>query len=63
MLQLRDSQATLQLGFTPGSSATEYLTVARGCALSEEGIEPSATLTIYLQTSLPMQVLEILSWT
>jgi hypothetical protein len=52
----------IQLAFTATESSTKYITIHPGATYSEEGLNLSGQ-TLYLQTSLASQVVEILEWT
>lgn len=55
------SVSKLQLAYAPGDSSTLYITVNPGCHYGEGEIL-TPTLTLYLQTTLPGQVAEVVSW-
>lgn len=62
IIKLRDT-ARLQLSYVVGQSGTNYITVPRGCFLSEDDLLTTSTITIYFQSDVAAQVAEIISWT
>jgi hypothetical protein len=54
--------ATLRLSFSPGGTNTNWITIPPGATYSENNLSLQTT-TIYLQSSKPSQVIEILEWT
>lgn len=59
----RGSKAFFQVSYDVGTSDTNYESYGPGAYYAEDGIEPSATLTLYFQASLDSQTMEITSWT
>ena len=53
--------AQIQLSFATGDSDTKYITIPRGVVYTEDGLDFSGT--IFFQTSVDTQVVEILVWT
>lgn len=62
LIKLR-ALAVLQLAYSPGDSGTTYITIPRGCFLSESDLLLAAPVTLYFQSSTAAQVAEILYWT
>lgn len=60
ILKLR-GYADLQLSFTNGTSGTTYVTVPRGTAFQQSELLVSG-LTLFFQTPVSGQVLELLAW-
>lgn len=54
--------AKIQFAFTSTDSSTNFITIHPGSTYSEEGLNLTGK-TLYLQTSLASQVVEILEWT
>lgn len=54
-------QSTMKVAFVAGDSALNYLTIPRGCNLFQDLVNFSGT--IYFQTTLDNEVVEILEWT
>ena len=52
--------ANLKMAFTLGDSGSNYITVPHGCSYTEDSI--NFTGTIYFQTNVAGQVVEILEW-
>lgn len=53
---------SLQVSYLPGDSGVTYLGLARGVHYSETDLDPTTNHTIYIQSGIAGQVLEILSW-
>lgn len=58
-----EGDGKLQLSEVSGQSGTIYLTVPRLCFLSESDLSLSSARTLYFQSNLASQVLEIRYWT
>lgn len=54
--------ARMQLTYIAGTSAITYLSVPAGANYSEEGLEPNSYV-LYVQTTKPSDVVEVLYWT
>jgi hypothetical protein len=52
----------IQLSYNAGDTGTNYLTVTPGNSLSEENIDPTASITLYFQTDKASQIIEVVSW-
>jgi len=61
LIQVRGGTSGLQLAYISGASGTTYLTIPPGVFLSEDEITVSP-LTLYFQTTVNSQIVEILSW-
>jgi len=53
--------ANIKLSYTQNDSDTKYITIPRGVVYTEDGLDFSGT--IFFQTSVDTQVVEILVWT
>jgi hypothetical protein len=54
--------AILQLSYAVGQSGTSFLSIPSGCSYTEMGLDPVATITIYMQTLIANTTVEIVSW-
>jgi hypothetical protein len=52
--------AKIQLSFASGDSGTTYVTIPAGVTYTEDSV--SFTGSLYFQTSLPSQMIEIVEW-
>lgn len=59
IIKVRGS-ARLQLSFVSGQSGTNFITVPRGAAYTQDGLNYSGTL--YFQTNEASQIIEIAEW-
>jgi hypothetical protein len=60
-IKLRDPLAEIKLSYTAGASGTTYVTVERGNWYGEEDLS-IGMVTLYFQSSVASQTLEIVSW-
>lgn len=56
------SGAVLQVAYASGQSGTTYMTVPRHCFYAESDIKLTSTVTLYFQSPLASQELEVLTW-
>ena len=56
------SSAVLKLSYTSGQSGITYITVPRHCFYAESDIKLDDTVTLYVQSPLASQALEVLAW-
>lgn len=61
LLKLRDKNK-MQLSFSPGDSATTYVTIWAGCVYMEKEVDP-ASLFLYVQSPVDNQMVELITWT
>ena len=54
-------RSKIKLAFVSGESGTKYITVSPGCVYTQDGV--SFTGTLYFQTSLASETIEVLEWT
>lgn len=59
-IRVRDSGSKLQLAFVTTDSGTKFITIPRGNSYTVENLNFSGTL--FFQTSVPDQIVEILEW-
>lgn len=52
----------LKISYASGQSGTTYWTVEPACSYSETEISVNTSLTIYLQSPVAAQTLEVISW-
>lgn len=52
----------LQVAYVSGESLTNFLTVSPGAVYSEEGLEATSPLTLYVNSSKPLDTLELIYW-
>jgi hypothetical protein len=62
MMKLRGSSSDLKFSYSSGTSGSTYFTVPKGNFISVAGIDNGATITLYFQTPVPSQILEVMSW-
>lgn len=62
LVRTRTSNAKMQLSYVENNTGVEFLTLLPGTVYQEEGIDPSASVTIYVQSSQPNTVVELVSW-
>lgn len=55
-------QAKLQLAYSSGDSGITYLTILPGNIYTEELIDASASLTVYVQSNKSSTTVELVSW-
>lgn len=55
------NNSKVQLSFTPGTTATNYITIWSGVTASEDQVK-SAALVLYFQTDKNNETIEILEW-
>jgi hypothetical protein len=60
-IKLRSS-AALQLSYILGQSGSTYITVPRHCFYAESDLKLDGTVTIYVQSTVASQELEVLAW-
>ena len=60
-IKLRSS-ASLQVAYVSGQSGISYITVPRHCFYAESDIKLDGTITIYMQSQVASQELEVLTW-
>lgn len=63
LVKLRDPRAALQLAYIVSTSDSTYLTVPAGNWYSDDELDTSAVVTLYIQSPSAGQILEILTWT
>lgn len=61
MIKARGSK--IQFAYTAGNSGTTFVTVPAGCNYSEDLINDTASLTLYVQSTLAGEIVELLTWT
>jgi hypothetical protein len=61
-IKLRDASAVLKLAYVMGDSGITYLTIPRSNWYGESELSVTG-LTLYLQSSSPSQVAEVIIWT
>lgn len=62
MLKLRQ-RSILQVAYTVGDSATKYFTLWPGCVYTEESLNFSSGITLYVQSPTASQMVELVVWT
>ena len=60
-IKLRSS-AVLKLAYTSGQSGITYITIPRHCFYAESDIKLDGTVTLYVQSPIALQELEVLAW-
>ena len=60
-IKLRSS-ASLQVAYVSGQSGISYITVPRHCFYAESDIKLDGTVTLYVQSPIALQELEVLAW-
>ena len=53
--------ATTRVAWVSGETATNYFTIPPGCTMSEDLVKLD-TITVYLRTDKPSQIIEIQAW-
>ena len=61
LVKLRGA-ATLQVAYSMGDSGTTYFTVPRNCFYAESDLKIETAVTLYFQSPVASQELEILTW-
>ncbi len=62
LIKVRDGGSRMQLGYTMNGSGTNYITVERGSFYSEDNLELTSSLNLYIQLTKPNQTIEIIYW-
>lgn len=62
MVKAREYLADIKLSYSSGTSGTVYITIPRGCNYSEAEVNTGTAHTLYFQTNVASQVVEIISW-
>lgn len=52
----------LQVAYISGQTNTTFLTISPGCTYTEEGLAATSPLTLYVNSSKPSDVLELILW-
>ena len=60
-MKVRGYTAKTQLGFAPGASSSNFITIDRGCSFRESLVNAGA-ITLYFQVDKPNQIMEIWTW-
>ena len=61
LFKTRENSA-LKFSFEQGKSGTTYITVPSGSSYTLSGVDPTINLTVYFQSSINNEVLEVISW-
>lgn len=61
LVKLRGA-AKLQVAYTAGQSGISYMEVPRNCFYAESDIKLTSTVTLYFQSPVAAQELEVLTW-
>lgn len=62
LVQVRNSNAKLQLAYISGDSSLNFLTIKPNNWYSMDGLDATASVTLYIQSNLANTVVEITSW-
>ena len=60
---LNRNNGKLQLSYSVGTSGTVFQTIPPGCFYREGNIDPSVSITLYMQSPIAAQTVEVASWT
>lgn len=61
MFKTREN-SVLKFSFEQGKSGVTYITVPSGTSYTLSGVDPTINLTVYFQSSVNNEVLEVISW-
>lgn len=63
IIKVREARAKLQIAWNQTESSTNFFTISKGVAYSEEGLSLDTNLSLYYQSNRPNVTLEVQYWT
>jgi hypothetical protein len=62
IIKVRDGNSKMRIAYQSGQSGTNFVTIDYGTWYIEENLSLNSNLMVYIQTSKPSQIIELLTW-